>query len=83
VRAKVMEAYNGKKLNTGYLRANPKEIAAVNKLRTQVMAVYETSASSAESMIRNGEIDAALVNDIYEYKVNGKIPEVKKNGRKK
>ena len=83
VRAKVMEAYNGKKLNTGYLRANPKEIAAVNKLRTQVMAVYETSASSAESMIRNGEIDAALVNDIYEYKVNGKIPAVKKNGRKK
>ncbi len=83
VRAKVMEAFNGCKLNTGYLRAYPSEIAAANKLREQVMAVYETSASSAESMIRNKEIDPVLVNDMYEYKINGKLPEGKKNARRK
>jgi hypothetical protein len=83
VRAKVMEAFNGCKLNTGYLRAFPTEIAATNKLREQVMAVYETSASSANSMIRNKEIDPELINDLYEYKVNGKLPEGKKNVRRK
>lgn len=83
VRAKVMEAFNGKKLNTGYLRAFPTEINAVNKLRDQVMTVYDTSASSADSMIRNKEIDEKLVNDLYEYRVNGKLPEGSKNGRRK
>jgi hypothetical protein len=78
VRAKTMEAFNKCKLNTGYLRAYPTEIAAVNKLREQVMSVYETSASSADFMIRNGEIDKDVVADLYEYKINGKLPEGKK-----
>ena len=82
-RAKVMEAFNGAKLNTGYLRAFPAEIAATNKLRDQVMAVYETSASSADSMIRNGEVDLETIGELYEYKVNGKLPEGKKNVRRK
>lgn len=83
VRAKVMNAFNGMKLNTGYLRAHPTEIANANKLRDMVMTVYNTSSSSANSMIRNGEIDEELVKDMYEYKVNGKLPEGKKNARRK
>jgi hypothetical protein len=34
-------------------------------------------------MIRNKEIDPELINDLYEYKVNGKLPEGKKNVRRK
>lgn len=84
VRAKVMEAFNGKKLNPGYLRAFPQEIAKENKDREKVMAVYETSASSANSMILHKEVDMDLVSDFYDYKVNGVLPkEAGKRARKK
>lgn len=83
IRAKVMNAFNGKKLNTGYLRAYPSEIASVDKLRNQVMEVYDTSVSSANFMILHNEIDPVAVAEAYEYKVNGKMPGGKTNARRK
>ena len=84
VRAKVMQGFNGKKLNTGYLRAFPQEINKKNTDRDKVMAVYECSFSSADSMIRNGEIDMKLVDEMYDYKVKGLAPVAGgKRGRKK
>lgn len=81
--AKVMEAFNGKKLSTGYLRAQPSEIAAANKKREMVMTVFETSSSSADSMILNDEVDTQLVADLYAYKMTGLVPEDKKSAKRK
>lgn len=84
VRAKVMQGFNRKKLNTGYLRAFPQEINKKNSDRDKVMAVYECSFSSADSMMRNGEIDMKLVEEMYDYKVKGLAPVAGgKRGRKK
>lgn len=74
VRAKVMQGFNGLRLNTGYLRAFPQEINKRNGIRDRIMAVYECSSSSADSMYLNGEVDMKVVDEMYERKVKGLVP---------
>lgn len=83
VQAKVMQGFNGMPLVDGYIRATPAKIAEVNQLRDRVMTLYNIGSNDADFLINNGQIDPDEINETYDYKYNGVIPEKKaKNGRK-
>lgn len=77
VQAKVMEGFNGVQLTDKWFRADSRSIANRDEFHKRVMALFNTDGNTAAFMIRNDEVDAKLVNELYDYKFNGIAPKSK------
>lgn len=77
VQAKVMQGFNGKHLNNGWLKAPAAAIADRDAYKQRVMKLYDTDGHTAEFMIQQNDLDRKVVDELYAYKFEGIAPKSK------